>query len=379
MYQEQEHIFEQALQMLAKGESFEDTLKAFPEYPSLAEDLDVVTKLQTIPIATPPAPTMRYKFTQKQSASQKIFALFGNYKFAAVPLAIAVIIGGSYSIMQAAEHSLPGEKLYGVKIASEQARLQFTFDENKEAALHVALAKKRLEEARTVITLNNPSQEVAALDALEKQTAKTFEVTSQLAATNAFSDNDQSLLDNLVAINKEKKSVLQDAANSSVAKEVAETALSNSKETDMDLAKLIAAVNEQSLLDLPNKISVTGIITSFGKNTVTVEKNQFTFNDETVVLSQDGEPITNFVTLSGQIAIIGSRNNNSLIAKKIVVIDPDAVTPPEPVPTTTAARAPVATTPAPTESSPVEPTAVQQPNEATAGFIVEPSTQQYTE
>lgn len=381
----QDQIFEQALYMLAKGESLDAVQTAFPDYPTLKEELELVIQLQGIPKATPPAPTMRYKYTEKQSFWQQVFSAVRPYKLATIPLVIALVFGSGYSILQASENSLPGEKLYGVKVAAEQAKLQLTFDETKQAAMHVELAKKRLDEAKLAITLNNHDKEVAALDALAKQTQKTFQVTSQLAANKAVSEKDSSLLDHLVAINKEKKTVLQNAAQSSEAKEAAETALNNTKETEKDLARIIAAVNEQTLLDLPNKISVTGIISSHVKNTLTVEKNQFNVNSDTIILSQDGEPITDTTILSGQIAVIGTRNNNSLIAKKIVVIDPEAVITPEPTPTVAATKNPT-TTPKPTETT--EPTAtepttkpeevpVQQPSQASAGFIVEPSDQQY--
>ncbi len=382
---DRDQIFEQALIQLAQGQSIDAISANFPEYSDLADELRVVAELKSIPISMPPAPAMRYKFAQKQSFWEKFSFSFGMYKFAAVPLAMALVIGSGYSVIHASENSLPGEKLYGVKLATEKARLQFTFDETKQASLHFELAKKRLNEARAVITLNNPSQEAAALNALEAQTEKTFAVASQLAANKAVSDNDQTLLDSLVAINKEKKDVLKEAVQSSEVKEAAETALNNSKEIDKDLARLIAAVSEQSLLDLPNKISVTGVVSNFGRTTVTVEKNQFVYNSETQVISQDGEAITDFASLSGQVAVIGTRSNNSLIAKKIVVIDPEATIAAEPTTATTSTPPRTVTAAQPVEPAPTSSTEettepeVPKTNEATAGFIVEPSTQQYAQ
>ncbi len=373
-----EQIFELALRRLTQGESIEVIQAEFSDYPALTEELEMVNILKTIPIATPPAPTMRYKFAQKQSYwelfVQSLSRTFTTYKLAAIPLAFAMILGSGYSIINAAEHSLPGEKLYGIKIAAEQARLQLTFDENKQAQMHVHLAQKRIDEARLVMALSDPEQEVAALDALNKQTEITFQEISQLAADKAMTQNDPSLLDNLVALNKEAKTVLETATQSPEAKAITETALTTTKETDKNLARLIAAVNEQTLLEQPNTVSITGLITGFAKSSVTVEKNVFNLNEATIVLNQDGDPITDFTSLSGQVAIIGSRDNNILIAKKIVVIDPNAV-----MPTVATAKPPTSTTPT-TEVTPTTPesaTEVQQPAETTAGFIVEPTTQQY--
>lgn len=370
-----EQIFELALQRLTQGESIEVVQSEFSDYPALTEELEMVNILKTIPIATPPAPTMRYKFAQKQTywelVVQSLARTFSTYKLAVIPLAMAMILGSGYSVISASEFSLPGEKLYGVKLAAEQAQLQLTFDETKQAQLHVRLAQKRIDEARIVMALSNPAQEVAALDALNKQTDITFQKISQLAATKAMSGNDPSLLDNLVALNKEAKTVLETATQSPEAKAITETALTTTKETDKNLARLIAAVNEQTLLEQPNTISITGLITALARSSVTVEKNLFVMDEATIVLNQDGEPITDFTSLSGQVAIIGSRDNNTLVAKKIVIIDPTAVMPTTPVkPTTTTTAEPTPTT---TEPS----TEVQQPAETTAGFIVEPATQQY--
>lgn len=373
-----EQIFELALRRLTQGESIEVIQNEFSDYPALTEELEMVNVLKTIPIATPPAPTMRYKFAQKQSYGQLIIQslarTFSTYKLAAIPLAFAMILGSGYSVINAAEHSLPGEKLYGIKIAAEQAHLQLTFDEDKQAQMHVHLAQKRIDEARLVMALSDPKQEVAALDALNKQTEITFQEISQLAADKAMTQNDPSLLDNLVALNKEAKTVLETATQSPEAKAITETALTTTKETDKNLARLIAAVNEQTLLEQPNTVSITGLITGFAKSSVTVEKNIFNINTATIVLNQDGDPITDFASLSGQVAIIGSRDNNVLVAKKIVVIDPNAV-----MPTIATAKPTTSTTPA-TEVTPTTPepaTEVQQPAETTAGFIVEPTTQQY--
>jgi hypothetical protein len=375
MQETPDNILEQALYKLACGEDISAITAEFSDYPNLHDELEVVSLLKTIPIAQAPMPTMHYRYADRLSVWQKLASSFHAYRFAAIPLVIALFLGSGFTVIQASENSLPGEKLYGIKVATEQARLQLTFDEGKQASFHVELAKKRLDEAKQAIALNDPIREVAALDALAKQTDLTFEATSQLAASQAVDGNDSSLLDNLVALNKEQKTVLASAAQSPEAKDVAETALNSNKENDKDLARLIAAVNEQTLLNLPNKISVTGLISNSTKTSVTVEKNSFAINPETVVLNQDGDVLIDHAVLSGQVAVIGTRTNNTLVAKKIVVIDPDAVLPAEPVATTSPVT-PSAPATEPVATPPTEPV-VQQPSEATAGFIVEPAGQQY--
>ncbi len=376
-------ILDQALARLNQGESIESIAQHF-QSEELVEMLKLAQTLNSIPVSKAPSPTMRHAYAQKVGVWQKLVNTFQTYKLATIPLALAMLLVGGYGTIQASEDSLPGDRLYGVKISKEQLRLKLALDNEKKAEIHLELAKKRLSETKLVIALSNPDQEAIALDALAKQTEKTFEVTSQLAATKA-SQNDSSLLNNLVALNKEKKTVIESAAKLPDGEKLAK-ALDTIKETDKNLARLIAAVNEQSLLDLPNKISVTGIISNRSRTTVTVEKNAFIINPETIMMSQDGEPITELGSLNGKIAVIGTRENNSLIAKKIIVLDPLAVLPTPIAPTTTSvqgATTSTTTTPAqpttPTEPVTPEPedTSVQKPSQATTGFIVEPAESQY--
>jgi hypothetical protein len=194
--------------------------------------------LKTIPIAKAPSPSMQYRYANQVSLWKQLMQTFQTYRLATVPLVMAIVFASGFSVISAANDSLPGDRLYGVKMAAEQAQLRLTFDEDKQANLHVELAKKRLEEARRVIALSNPTQEAAALDALARQTERTFEVTSVLAASKAVSQNDTSLLDNLVALNKEKRSVLETAVKSKDANVLAATAL-NTKGNDINLARLV--------------------------------------------------------------------------------------------------------------------------------------------
>ena len=383
-----EKILDHALARLINGESIDVIAKDYPEFTNLTKELRVMTLLKSIPIAKAPSPSMRYRYSQKVGVISQLISMFGNYRLATIPLAITLMLTGSYGVISAAENSLPGDKLYGVKLAAEQAQLKLTFDEEKQVQLHLQLSKKRLEEARQVIALQNPEREALALTALTKQTELTFHITSGLAANKAVAQNDTSLLENLVAINKEKRSVMETAVKSKDSDAARATAL-NTKGNDINLARLIAAVNEQSLLDLPNKISVTGVIANQTTNNITVENNIFTINPATIMLSQEGD-IIGKDNLKGQIAIIGTRDNNNLIAKKIVVIDPDAKLPAEPAVTTTPmVRGTITTSPSQTQSTapanttpetttePAEQNSVQKPSEATAGFIVEPSANQY--
>jgi hypothetical protein len=53
-----------------------------------------------------------------------------------------------------AQGSLPGDLLYGVKQATEQTRLLFTFDKNQHAQLREQFNQQRLDEINQLILLN---------------------------------------------------------------------------------------------------------------------------------------------------------------------------------------------------------------------------------
>lgn len=383
MTQDQDLILDQALQKLSQGESFESILKQFPESESeLKSVLKIASLLSTVPKANIPSPTKQYLYNQKLSFAQRFGQLFTVYRTATISAVSILVFISGFGVIQAANNSLPGDTLYPLKLAAEEAQLNLTFGPEKIADLHLALAQKRLDEAKRVIEINDPAQEAAAITALTKQTEKTFSAVSQIATAKALSQNDSRLLDNLVAINKEQKSVLESATKSDNTKQSAEVALSATKETDKSLAKIIAAVNEQTLLDLPNKISVTGVINNFGKNIIVVEKNSFVLNSSTVVIDSTGEIVPAYDKIEGKVTIIGTKTADAVIAKKIIIIDGLAsLSSDKPqvkgVVTTIKTDAKSTTTTPTTTLDTQDNTQPQKPSQTQAGFILEPSEGQY--
>lgn len=372
-----DHILDKALAMHLDGKSLFEIGQEFPQYQEvLSEWLDVVNLLETIPHAEPPAPIKSFRYAEKTSAWAKIVATLSYYKLATVPLVLAVVFASGFSVISATAHSLPGDKLYTLKIAGERAKLNLTFDQEKIAQLHVQLAQKRLEETKKVIEGSDPDQESAALDQLTKQTEATISAVSSLAASRAVTQKDSALLENLVAINKEQKSVIQTITDSQTEAPISEDALSAANASDKSVAQLIATVNDQSLLDLPNKISITGLVTTPQTNRIVVERNTFNLNTETIITDADGELITDATSIKGKITVIGTREDNNLIAKRVVILDPNAQT--TVIPNTT----PATTTPSTSTQEPEpepENTQVQKPSEVTSGFIVEPADNQYSQ
>lgn len=365
-------------------DNFSDDQMEEADFNYSSEELQIINLLSSIPKTNVPNPTKRYSFAKKTSFAQQVVNFLSGNKSVTFAAVFALLLVGGFGIVRATENSLPEERLYTLKLVGEKARLGITFDQDKVASLHLALAEKRLDETKQAIETNNPEKEAAAITALALQTEKTFSAVSGIATTKAVSENDSTLLDNLVAINKEQKSVLETASKSEGTKESAEVALSVTKETDKSLAKIIATVNEQTLLDLPNKISVTGTVNSYIKNKLVVEKSTFTVNDATVVHNQTGEIVEKFDKIEGKITVIGTKDiNNIVTAKKIIIIDGSVslatdkpqvkgvVTTPKTEPKTT--TSPTTTAPN-TETNTTEP---QKPSQTQAGFILEPTESQY--
>ncbi len=382
MNQEFDKILDQAILELASGEPLEVIASKYPNHhQELLELLPIVNQLNSISITPAPVPLRRHKFADQKTSWLQIVNFLSAYKFVIAPLVLIVIALGGFGLNQASNNSLPGQVLYYIKSAKEQAQVTLTFDQKKLATLHVELSQKRLEEVKRAIQSNDPKQELAALNNLTEQTEKTLTAISQVAVNPETDSNNQELLDNLVAINKEQKSLIQAATESSDTKEQATVALNESKETDINLAKLIATVNEQTLLDLPNKISVTGVILNINDHKVTIEKNTFMIDDQTLIIGATGEATTNSDDLKGKVTVIGTRDNNNLIAKKIVIIDPEAIVEPDPVIASPQVKGTVTTTPYPnthvTVEQPETDDVVAVPQEAYGGFIAEPADSQY--
>lgn len=380
-----ETIFEQALLRLEQGESIQAIAADYHNSTELVEVLETAQLLQSIPKRMPPTPLKQRRYAQKQVTASPLFNLLNAFKYAAIPLVLVIAFAGSQSLIHATEASLPGDPLFSLKRATEKARISLTFDDQQAAYLKLEITQKRLEETKQVLTTNSdPQKQALALAELKQQTEKTFESVAPVATAAAVTKNDNSLINTLVSLNKEQKSLLEKPR----AEETTQTLATITQENDKTIAKLIATVNEQTLADLPNKISVVGQISNRTNKSITVEQNTFMINDATTITDINGEAMTPD-KLGGKISIVGTRADNTLLAKKIILLEKSEQPETKPAITTTtppAVKGSVTKTPpTPTSSEPV-PTEPEQPdttetpiepNQARAGFILEPAQKQY--
>ncbi|MDQ3018361.1 MAG: DUF5667 domain-containing protein [bacterium] len=388
-----ENILDEAIVRLRKGEDVLSIAQSYPDYKDEVLDLLSVAQITAqIPKLRAPIPHKQYRFTEIRTLPYRFAEIFQFMRIAVIPLSLIMALFGGKLMVQATENSLPGDRLYSLKRAGEEARLNLTFSPDKTATIHVELAQRRLNEVKKAIDNKDIEQGNAAIAELQAQTEKTFATVPQVAAVNAVSKNDSTLLHTLVAINKEQKSLLNIIEDSNQENTVAKTALDSTKENDKKIAQLIATVNEQTLVDLPNKISITGLLSFSKDNKITVEKNTFVINDETTINNIDGTLIETIPEGEVRVTVIGSKSDSGLVAKQIqiIAVEPKVAELPTPAvgasPTVKGAATikpvepklihpPVVVDPAPTVGATPSST---PSDEASGTYIVEPTEDQYT-
>ena len=72
-----------------------------------------------------------------------------RWAVAATALVVALSVGGTGTVLASSE-TIPGDTLYPVKRASEQAQFLMTFSDEKEADLHTELLERRVQEMEAV-------------------------------------------------------------------------------------------------------------------------------------------------------------------------------------------------------------------------------------
>lgn len=97
--------------------------------------------------------------TKTNSKQKERLPMRGFMKPAIVLMAIVLLFGSVFGVGQAAAASLPGESLYGLKLATEDARQSLTSDPRASADLNLALAERRMDE---VVQLVEQGQTVDA-------------------------------------------------------------------------------------------------------------------------------------------------------------------------------------------------------------------------
>lgn len=111
---------------------------------------------------------------------KNIGILKNNFANGAV-LAIIILAIGIAGTASASQASLPGDKLYPVKILSEELRSIFTVSPAAKARLETEFSAKRIEEIKKIVQKNGiESKNIdVALDRMQKNTAKAADIINK--------------------------------------------------------------------------------------------------------------------------------------------------------------------------------------------------------
>jgi hypothetical protein len=174
--------FEERLQQLARGETVEE------KWAPLIE-----TAQQATMLADPPPPPPH----QLQPGRQRLLAeaarlrlgkatprkqwlqIQGTMRLAAALVAVVLVFGIVFGVGQAAADSLPGEPLYGLKLAAEEVRLALTTDSEAKTELSLTLTAKRLAEIADLLARGEPVDE-SVPQRLEQQLMAALQAALQI-------------------------------------------------------------------------------------------------------------------------------------------------------------------------------------------------------
>jgi len=186
-----DQIFDECVERMLWGESIESCLARYPE---VAAELE--TMLRTVfhvgrvssSLQADPGFKARTRYwlgaqasarNQGQQAQRGKYGPFGWRPAWAVSLAtIFVLLVTGAGTVAAASDALPDERLYAVKLATEQARLTFTFSDAAKSELHTRLAESR---ATEIVTMASEGKTQQVLATTRKLATHLAEATSASA------------------------------------------------------------------------------------------------------------------------------------------------------------------------------------------------------
>ena len=182
-----EEVLEQCRQRLARGESIEQCLTAYPGHrEQLRQLLPLLAALKALAPAPDPAAAhaARKRFhgyvlaeQRKRAAEHQTPAPLRWLRRVAIPLAAVIALGGSGAgLVTASADALPGSPLFPIQQAKEQVVQQLARTPEQQVAYQVDLATRRLQQLQRAEATQKPP---AVLDAL---TTSMVQATARAAA-----------------------------------------------------------------------------------------------------------------------------------------------------------------------------------------------------
>jgi len=148
-------ILNECLEAIARGETEESCLARYPEQAIALQPLlqTAVAARMACNVAPDPAYRARARYEFRcavaevcTKSTQRGFLWSWRWS-TAMPLAAALVMMLSGGVLAASTNALPGQPLYGVKLAAEEIQIRLTPAGDSKANAHSLLAERRLEEA----------------------------------------------------------------------------------------------------------------------------------------------------------------------------------------------------------------------------------------
>ncbi len=180
---------------------------------------------------------------------QEIFTWVSRPVLAGLAL-ILVVAGGSIMSVSAAEKSLPGDFLYGLKLASEQARIVMTGPKEDKLKLKTEFTSRRIDELKQVVSMPNgdTKDKVVQVAEILKHDVKTLKDQLNDVAQSASPDATAAAAKMVDKQSNEVIAVLRDAKDSLPPedKEKVTEAQSAAADTGVKAIEVMAEKNQES-------------------------------------------------------------------------------------------------------------------------------------
>lgn len=174
---------DQCLAALQRGESLESCLSRYPQYAQqLRSLLSLGQRIRRLPRSAPGSPAQtaawrRFRLRAqelRQAKSRRGGSFWLRPLALAASLLLAVIVAGGGTVF-AAQDSLPDSPLYRLKLASEEARLWFLFDETEKGEVLLDQSDERTDEIIALVQKGKPISP-RVLSALRDRNTRAVEV-----------------------------------------------------------------------------------------------------------------------------------------------------------------------------------------------------------
>lgn len=178
-------ILNECFELMLKGETLEHCLERYPEHASELEPLLRVAFASRELKCITPGPEFkaraRYQFREalaEATTKKRRFSLLGIPRWASVVSLVAGFMMVASGTVAAAGNSMPDSPLYPVKMATEEAQMQFTFSREAKAELQIEQTNERVGEILYMANKGD-AQEVEKLTVgLSKRLDKLTELVS---------------------------------------------------------------------------------------------------------------------------------------------------------------------------------------------------------